>query len=102
MKVAIQAFTVNILFVVIFAILYRALPKNHFICSQSNYTPKFIDYFGLSITTQAGVGITSLTPISNLAKLLLIFQQFFIISFNIILLYFLLFIHKEEKIVTKK
>lgn len=102
MKVAIQAFTINILFVVIFAILYKALPKSHFMCSQSRYTPKFIDYFGLSITTQAGVGMTNLSPVTNIAKLLLIFQQFFIISFNIILLYFLLFIHKEQKIFTKK
>jgi hypothetical protein len=87
MKAIFQALVVNVLLFTIFALLYALLPENHFTCSQTNYTPRFIDYLGLSITTQAGVGISILTPASDTSKILLIIQQFFIISFNIILLY---------------
>ena len=96
MKAIFQALVVNILLFTLFGILYAVLAENHFTCSQTNYTPGFIDYLGLSITTQAGVGISILTPASDTSKMLLIIQQFCIISFNIILLYLFLFIRKEK------
>jgi hypothetical protein len=96
MRSIFQALIINTLLFTVFGLVYALLPKNHFICNQPNYKPKLLDYIGFSITTQAGVGITNLMPTSDLAKILLIIQQYSMIAFNIILLYVFIFIHKKK------
>ena len=47
----------------------------------------FIDYLFLSTTVQATVGYSKLYPITDTSKLIMIFQQFIMISTNVFLLY---------------
>jgi hypothetical protein len=49
--------------------------------------PEVIDCLFLATTVQAGVGYSDLYPITNLAKTILIIQQFIMISTNVFLLY---------------
>lgn len=49
--------------------------------------PEIIDCLFLATTVQAGVGYSDLYPITNLAKTILIIQQFIMISTNVFLLY---------------
>ena len=49
--------------------------------------PEIIDCLFLATTVQAGVGYSDLYPITNLAKTILIIQQFIMISTNVVLLY---------------
>jgi len=49
--------------------------------------PEVIDCLFLATTIQSGVGYSDLYPITNLAKAILIIQQFIMISTNVFLLY---------------
>jgi hypothetical protein len=56
----------------------------------SGYTePRFPDTLFLATTVQAGVGYTIVTPKSDLAKYILMSQQFFMIFTNLMLFYFI-------------
>jgi hypothetical protein len=69
-----------------FTLLYFLL-TDHFDKMSNEKHPELIDYFFLGTTIQSGVGYTSLTPITALAKFVMILQQMFMLSINVFLLY---------------
>ena len=86
MKKVIQTVVFHFTCIVIFTLIYFIL-SDHFDKMSNEKRPELIDYFFLGTTIQAGVGYTSLTPITPLAKVIMITQQFLMLSTNVFLLY---------------
>jgi hypothetical protein len=89
MKLVIRAAIFNILSIIIFGLIYWSF-KTHFTkdeTAQKIIYGEPIDFFFLSTTVQAGVGYQDLTAITNVSKIILMFQQFVMIMSNIFLLY---------------
>jgi hypothetical protein len=86
MKRVIQTLVFHFTCIVMFTLLYFFL-SDHFEKMSTEKELELIDYFFLSTTIQSGVGYTSLTPITALAKFILILQQMFMLSINVFLLY---------------
>lgn len=91
MKIVIRTVVFQILCVIAFGFIYLFF-TDHFVRDPA-YTvdnkkqPEILDYFFLATTVQAGVGYSDLYPITNTAKVILIIQQFVMISTNVFLLY---------------
>ena len=86
MKLVIRAFLANIFFIMLFTFFYWYLQDHYTL--QTRGPIEFIDVLFLSTTVQAGVGYEGLHPVTPLAKMMLIFQQWCMISLNIFILYF--------------
>lgn len=87
MKIVIRTLAFHALCIFIFACIYFNI-SNHFqsILDNVNHN-SFLDSLLLSTTIQAGVGISDLTPITFYGKLMMIIQQFIMISTHVITLY---------------
>ena len=91
MKLVIRTLVFHLLCIVVFGIIYL-MYKKHFIRdpdfnANKKGDPEIIDCFFLSTTVQAGVGYSDLYPFTSLAKIILMIQQFIMISTNVFLLY---------------
>jgi hypothetical protein len=91
MKIVIRTVAFQILCVVLFGLLY-ILFKKHFVRDPTYTTdkkkePELIDCLFLATTVQSGVGYSDLYPITHTSKILLIIQQFIMITTNVFLLY---------------
>ncbi len=90
MKVVLQTFILNLGLIVFFSLFYFILPEGSFKTTNDVYVAKYIDCFTFSTTIQAGVGITTMTPNTDFAKLLVSCHQICLIGLNVILLYIFL------------
>jgi len=89
MKLLKHAFTFHFITVIIFAIIYYSISSDHFVSITGSNTPfTFVDYFNLSITIQSSVGLSSILPITNLAKTIIILQQCTLLLGNVSIVYF--------------
>jgi hypothetical protein len=70
---------------IIFFIIYWVF-NDHFVKPKDEETD-VIDYFMLSTTIEAGVGVTQLSPATNFMKTILILQQLTMIGSSIFLVY---------------
>jgi hypothetical protein len=72
--------------IVLFTIIYYSLDTqfDNLINKQKN---SLIDFFQLSTTIQAGVGVTNLTPKTPYSKIALISQQFVMLTSHLFSLY---------------
>jgi heme A synthase len=89
MKLVLRTLVFHFLCILFFAFLYRHL-SIHFGNDESRkntISDGMIDYLLLSVTIQAGIGISDLYPISHLSKLVLIIHQFIVISTHVFTLY---------------
>jgi hypothetical protein len=92
MKYVIRTVIFQFMCIIIFGLIYL-LFNNHFV-RDPNFSidkksnPEFIDCLFLATTVQAGVGYSDLYPITTFSKIILIIQQFIMISTNVFLLYF--------------
>jgi hypothetical protein len=85
MKLVIKTVLFHILCILLFASFYYYF-KDHFKHKiKEEFT--FLDYFFLSTTIQAGVGISDIYPISFYGKIIMIIQQFIMIMTNVFTLY---------------
>ena len=93
MRIVIKTVVFHFLCVVLFGLIYVSY-KNHFVRDPA-YTidkkkePELLDCLFLATTIQAGVGYSDLFPATDLAKIIMIIQQFVMISSNVFLLYIL-------------
>jgi hypothetical protein len=87
MERVIKTVVFHIICIIIFTFMYYSV-KDDFE-GQFNEKLTLIDYFGLSTTIQAGVGISDIhpNPITVYGKLLMILQQFMMIFTNVFTLY---------------
>lgn len=91
MRIVIKTVLFQFLCVLFFGLLYLSF-KEHFVRDPS-FTPngkkdaEILDCLFLATTIQCGVGYSDLYPITDAAKVILIIQQFVMISTNVFLLY---------------
>ncbi len=93
MRIVIKTVVFQFLCVVLFGLIYVSY-KNQFVRDPSytidkNKEPELLDCLFLATTIQAGVGYSDLFPATDLAKIIMIIQQFVMISSNVFLLYIL-------------
>jgi hypothetical protein len=91
MKLVLKTVTFQILCVFLFGLAYLSY-KNHFVrdtayTDDKNKEPELLDCLFLATTIQAGVGYSDLFPATDIAKIIMIIQQFIMISTNVFLLY---------------
>lgn len=86
MKYVLRTVLFHFICILFFGYIYM-LSKSEF--SSKEGTVDTFDCFFLSTTIQAGVGYTSITPITYFSKLIVMIQQFYMLSTNVFVLYFL-------------
>ena len=91
MRIVIKTVLFQFLCVLLFGLVYLSF-KEHFVRDPAYTTDKkkkaeILDCLFLATTVQAGVGYSDLYPITDTAKVILIIQQFVMISTNVFLLY---------------
>jgi hypothetical protein len=91
MKLVIRTVFFHFLCVLLFGLIYLSL-KTHFVRDAAftidkSKDPKLLDCLFLATTVQAGVGYSDLYPITNVSKMIMILQQFVMMSTNVFLLY---------------
>ncbi len=89
MKLVIRTVVFHLFCIIIFAYLYLYL-SDHFQSDNQEKNKKYtsyLDFFLLSTTIQAGVGISDLYPVSYYSKIAVIIQQFLMMLTHIITLY---------------
>jgi|LauGreDrversion4_2_1035121.scaffolds.fasta_scaffold01521_2 hypothetical protein len=87
MKLVLRTLFFHFLCICLFAVVYWSVKNEFHYVIHENHKFTIIDFILLSTTVQAGVGFSSITPISSFSKLLMILQQFIMISTNVFLLY---------------
>jgi hypothetical protein len=78
----------NLILIVVFFVVYL-LFADHFITSDRK-KPEVIDILNLSVTLQTSVGFSTLSPVTNTGKIILLIQQTFLIFGNLIILHFMI------------
>jgi hypothetical protein len=86
MKLVLRTLLFHLICIITFGVIYWMM-SNHFSLVLNGDNPKLIDFIFLSTTVQAGVGLSDLNPLTTLSKLVLIIQQFIMISTNVFLFY---------------
>ena len=88
MKLAIRALLFHIVCIITFALLYFYFSDDFKdINGKTKKDSSILDYFLLSTTIQASVGISDLIPNTFYSKLFVIFQQILMISSHLFTLY---------------
>jgi hypothetical protein len=85
MKIVFRTVCFHLLCIIVFSFLY--FHNKHDFKSLDNKNISYLDYFLLSTTVQAGVGISSIYPIYSYGKIIMILQQFIMIMTHIFTLY---------------
>ena len=77
--------------IIIFTILYTVFSADYDEKNDGSAAAKttVLDFFLLSTTIQAGVGISNIYPLDFIGKIILIIQQLIMMSANLIALYFI-------------
>jgi hypothetical protein len=86
MKLVLRTLVFHFLCIILFAFVYKNLSTQFYDQKQNKYDD-MIDYLLLSVTIQAGIGISNLYPISYFSKLALIIHQFIVISTHVFTIY---------------
>lgn len=87
MKIVIRTVFFHFLCILVFAIFYYNF-KDHYYHNIEELRETFLDYFLLSTTIQAGVGISDIYPITISGKIIMIIQQIMMIMTHVFTLYF--------------
>ena len=90
MKINIVTYTFlfNIFIILIFSVIYASISSNNFEALKLTDKLTYVDYLFYSTTIQCGVGLPDITAITDLAKLLAIFQQIILLGSAFILMSF--------------
>jgi hypothetical protein len=89
MKLVIRTLFFHFLCIIIFSFVYFLLSEHFYISYKDENAKhkKYLDFFLLSVTTQSGVGMSDLYPISTYSKIAMIVQQFFMILTHVMTIY---------------
>ena len=85
MQIAIRTIFFHFTCIIIFAILYFYLKDDFGSDKHEKFT--MLDYFLLSTTVQAGVGISDIYPVSYYGKIIMIIQQLIMIMTHVFTVY---------------
>lgn len=78
-------FIFNILAIIIFSIIYASISPNNFEPLNPKDELTYIDFLFYAVTIQSGIGLPDVTALSDLAKILALFQQLIIMGSAFIL-----------------
>jgi hypothetical protein len=81
-----QTLVFNLFCIILFTIIYYLL-GSQFSKSAGSGPNNLLDFFQLSTTVQAGVGVTNLYPSSTATSVAMIAQQFVMLSTHLITIY---------------
>ena len=84
-----KTFLFNIIIVIVFSIIYSSISPNNFEPSHPKDKLTYIDFLFYALTIQCGVGLPDVMAVSNLAKILVMIQQFILMGSAYILIIFL-------------
>lgn len=87
MILAIKSFLFHIFCILIFTIIYYFISDTNFEPVKRGDKIGFFDYLALSTSIQAGVGLTTVYPTTNVAKIVLTLQQFLMIATYLVVLH---------------
>ena len=87
MKLVIRTLVFHFLCIILFALMYMFFSEHFEIDDDNKKYTTIMDFFLLSTTIQAGVGISDLYPITFYSKIVMIIQQFLVISAHVFTLY---------------
>jgi len=88
MKIAIRTLFFHMLCILVFSIIYSYFSDDFDFNSGNTKEHKdFMDFFLLSTTVQAGVGVTGLYPASCYSKFAIILQQMLMLVTHVFTLY---------------
>jgi hypothetical protein len=85
MKIVFRTVCFHLLCIIAFSFLY--FHNEHDFQAPIRKNVSFLDYFLLSTTIQAGVGISSIYPITSYGKIIMIVQQIIMIMTHVFTLY---------------
>lgn len=87
MRILLNSLVFHLICLIIFTFIYYSLPTGNFRMPNNSKELLLLDYFNLSTTIQAGVGITQIIPTTYLSQTLMSLQQLLLITGNITILY---------------
>jgi hypothetical protein len=87
MKFVLRALFFHLLCIVIFTYLYKYVAVKFSYDKDKYDTISFVDFLTLSTTIQAGLGFSDLYPLTHTGKIILMVQQFIVISANVLTIY---------------
>jgi hypothetical protein len=85
MKLVIRTVVFHILCIIFFALIYSQLSGQFHVRDEDKKS--LVDFFLLSTTIQAGVGISDLYPLSYYTKIVVIIQQMLMLFTHVITFY---------------
>ncbi len=85
MKLVIRTVVFHIFCIIVFALIYSNFSQQFHIIDEDKKS--LVDFFLLSTTIQAGVGISDLFPLSFYMKILVMIQQMLMLFTHVITLY---------------
>ena len=85
MKLVIRTMVFHVICIIAFAFLYLNL--SDYFYSEMNDSKTYLDFFMLSTTIQAGVGVTDIMPSSTYSKIAVIMQQLCMLLTHLLTLY---------------
>jgi hypothetical protein len=88
MKKVYNSFFAHVFLTIFFSFVYLILGDDVNFKKSSDNVPNYITYLNLSTTIEAGVGVSSLIPNSNILEIVLIIQQFLSMGLNIIIYWY--------------
>lgn len=86
MKQLFRVLVFHITCIIFFSFIYYKF-KNNFANDNVKNRETVVDFILLATTIQASVGITGIYPINNIGKLIIILQQFILISTHAFTIY---------------
>ena len=87
MKLVLRTLVFHLICILIFTYLYRHIAI-HFDYDKDKYDKlRLVDFLTLSTTVQAGLGFSDLYPLTRTGKIILMIQQFIVISANVFTIY---------------
>ncbi len=89
MKKVITGVVYNFSCILFFTLIYLAINKDFTLDSsrKTQVSPNTLDILYLSTSIQSGVGFSFVYPLTSIAKIVMMIQQYFMISSNLFMLY---------------
>lgn len=87
MKLVLRTLFFHLICIIIFTYLYKHVAVEFSYDKDKYDTIGFVDFLTLSTTVQAGLGFSDLYPLTHTGKIILMIQQFLVISTNVFTIY---------------
>jgi len=87
MKIVLRTLLFHLICIIIFTYLYKHVAVKFSYDKDKYDTIGFVDFLTLSTTVQAGLGFSDLYPLTHIGKIILMIQQFIVISTNVFTIY---------------